>query len=1376
MSTVSEIWVKINSDISGLQRGLLSSGTELKAFSATAAQTAGTTSSSAAKIETSYGGIGGTVQKLGPVFIAAGAAAVTGIVKGISATQQWAGEVKTLQRVTGQSAEDASRLATAANTLGISTSTLATSFGLLGKNIINGSANLEKYGVTTKDATGNTLPFNDILGNITDKFVSLPKGIEQATFAQNVFGRGGKALIPILSQGRAGLASLEAAADKYGTTLSQKDLDASQALTIAQKELGEAFKGAEISIGRDFIPVLTSAVEKVTSVVEVIHKIPQPVLSAGLAFVTLAGGAAAAGKVVGFLQDGWTNLGNTLGITSKVTETATVVLDENTAAVVGNTAAQGSWGVEVNSATNAISTASDVIDAGTKATEASTTAVVSDTAAQAAHAAAQKGTIATTVSQIAGQRALFDATVLGTGATGDAALAQTQLFEAEGLATSGMVAETAAWKSFGSAGVFSILNSGLASTAAVLYGTVKAVGFAKDEFTDFFRALVEHVNVAENTRRGLEDIGNAMRLFGFAVPHLTNDLGDFRKGVDDVQAGLQDGSISIEDAKTKIGELADKYGIANLNVNTFTDNLASQVGVVDKAAIAAAKHTRAMQLQGLAIGELASHSRTATGILDLMGESAAQFGADARKAFLDSDKAFKTWATDFRSQAVDAWNQFRDSARTSIDFTGSMLKDLESSVTAAQQALAGDTSGLGKPELASLRAAAHLTATDILHTFQAAKAQTVSFSRDLIEIGKVGGQAGKDLAASFLAAGDTLAAQVVADAPKKLQDKIVGAFGASEHAADSFSTKLTNAIVGPLDDISGLLEAIAKHFGIDVSFLDHGSQKKADSLKTTLDSIAKHHRGEIDLDTTQAMAALANLIAREHQAFSDGSGPVSVHQVHEGGLIMHTGGMASRMHSGRLAADEVPTVLQRGEFVIRKHAAAALGTSTLRSLNRMHAGGAVTRMHSDGAAAASSEDPNAGLTWGPRPVPSRNGKMFLDWTGPIARGMSPGNAMNFWNLRIGRRVISPSGDPTVRVSADLPSDYVDQTAQAITTNDMRRIRFRHPVRTSQAWQATNTWVLEHELGHALGLGHVGARYNIMSHPTLGRQVSSAQLAVVRQLWPGGTKLHAVGAVKRMHAGGAALAADTATATSSYGVRPPPTRNGQMWMGWTGGSDNAHPVRAMGWWNDRLNGRYVQQHANPSLHVAADLGPTMSKEYLGYTDFNLRNVHLNPIIKTVQDPAWNRVLRHEMGHGFGLGHVTNPNNLMDRDLTGDAIDATQAKQIKKWFHPPTMHAGGLAADEVPAILQTGEFVIRRQAVEHIGVPKLRELNRLHEGGPVTSSPLTRDGSDEAALERAFRKALRAELPGALLNQRVKLNVDRRKLSRSLDDDLLSDGHW
>ena len=39
-----------------------------------------------------------------------------------------------------------------------------------------------------------------------------------------------------------------------------------------------------------------------------------------------------------------------------------------------------------------------------------------------------------------------------------------------------------------------------------------------------------------------------------------------------------------------------------------------------------------------------------------------------------------------------------------------------------------------------------------------------------------------------------------------------------------------------------------------------------------------------------------------------------------------------------------------------------------------------------------------------------------------------------------------------------------------------------------------------------------------------------------------------------------------------------------------------------------------------------------------------------------------------------------------------------------------HSGGLASDEIPAVLQKGEFVMSKSAVESIGLETLNQMNR------------------------------------------------------------------
>jgi hypothetical protein len=231
-----------------------------------------------------------------------GAVAALAIGKAVSTTQDWAAQVRVLQRVTGESATTTSALAGAASLLNLDTSKLNTGFGLLQKNIVNNSANLLKYGITLRNTSGEVLPFSTVLGNVQDVFATLTPGAEQAAFAMNVFGRSGKELIPILARGRDGLAELEQKARDAGLVMSQDDVDAAKNLSIAQHELADSFKGAAIALGTSFLPVMTTVTDALTQVVQLVQAIPTPVLTLGTAFIALAGGVIVAQKAFVLLK------------------------------------------------------------------------------------------------------------------------------------------------------------------------------------------------------------------------------------------------------------------------------------------------------------------------------------------------------------------------------------------------------------------------------------------------------------------------------------------------------------------------------------------------------------------------------------------------------------------------------------------------------------------------------------------------------------------------------------------------------------------------------------------------------------------------------------------------------------------------------------------------------------------------------------------------------------------------------------------------------------------------------------------------------------------------------------------------------------------
>ncbi len=81
-----------------------------------------------------------------------------------------------------------------------------------------------------------------------------------------------------------------------------------------------------------------------------------------------------------------------------------------------------------------------------------------------------------------------------------------------------------------------------------------------------------------------------------------------------------------------------------------------------------------------------------------------------------------------------------------------------------------------------------------------------------------------------------------------------------------------------------------------------------------------------------------------------------------------------------------------------------------------------------------------------------------------------------------------------------------------------------------------------------------------------------------------------------------------------------------------------------------------------------------------------------------------------GSGSGLGGGGS-------SFVGKGLIAHSGGYIRRF------HTGGLANDEVPAILQSGEFVMNRNAVSRLGVDKMAAINNGASTGVVVNMPLT-----------------------------------------------------
>jgi hypothetical protein len=94
----------------------------------------------------------------------------------------------------------------------------------------------------------------------------------------------------------------------------------------------------------------------------------------------------------------------------------------------------------------------------------------------------------------------------------------------------------------------------------------------------------------------------------------------------------------------------------------------------------------------------------------------------------------------------------------------------------------------------------------------------------------------------------------------------------------------------------------------------------------------------------------------------------AVQTKHTGGMVFHTGGLVPRFHWGGLAADEVPAILQRGEYVVSRKGVAALDAINSGNMQQGSGGGNTMVVNNisalDGASVAKLFRNNAGALLG----------------------------------------------------------------------------------------------------------------------------------------------------------------------------------------------------------------------------------------------------------------------------------------------------------------------------------------------------------------------------------------------------------------------------
>jgi len=272
-----------------------------KQIGTAATEAASTASGPLSKLSGTLGEIG----KMAAGFAVGGIATQLGMglaeqIKGsIDQAKEFTGAVKSLQMITGDTPERLSGVVAAFERFGVSTQQASTSLGIFSRQITKTPIDLEELGsgldangkplkgfadvmhdlgVNTEDSTGKTRPMMDVLMQTADKFKELGKGTEATADAMVMFGRSGKAMLPLLMQGSEGIKEAADTAAKFGMQLTTENMAQVKDFGFANKDLGEAMNGLKLQLGLALMPALAALAHIGATVAQTFNQLLMPVI------------------------------------------------------------------------------------------------------------------------------------------------------------------------------------------------------------------------------------------------------------------------------------------------------------------------------------------------------------------------------------------------------------------------------------------------------------------------------------------------------------------------------------------------------------------------------------------------------------------------------------------------------------------------------------------------------------------------------------------------------------------------------------------------------------------------------------------------------------------------------------------------------------------------------------------------------------------------------------------------------------------------------------------------------------------------------------------------------------------------------------------
>lgn len=157
--------------------------------------------------------VGGTVdamnKMLGTIGVGISVAGFASLVKSVVNAGD---KLNDLRKISGLAVEQLGGLEKQAKLNGSSLDQVARAVGVMSKNMYAGADAFKVLGIQTRATDGGLRDVNSVLLDVADRFSRMEDGATKSALANQLFGKSGRDLIPMLSEGRA---AIEAATASY---------------------------------------------------------------------------------------------------------------------------------------------------------------------------------------------------------------------------------------------------------------------------------------------------------------------------------------------------------------------------------------------------------------------------------------------------------------------------------------------------------------------------------------------------------------------------------------------------------------------------------------------------------------------------------------------------------------------------------------------------------------------------------------------------------------------------------------------------------------------------------------------------------------------------------------------------------------------------------------------------------------------------------------------------------------------------------------------------------------------------------------------------------------------------------------------------------